>query len=1692
MSTCTLPSPAADETASGVDSAGNTGRSNGLSAGAACSGFANAVAATTRDGTSEAEGALAAAEAAASAGGKPLRPVITFAPTVITTTHFYAPQSIEITGLVSGTNRIAGVNVAVGDAEGGPATLSEPAAAWPFTRTWSYTWQAPGGALPDGEAQIAAATAVERPDRGPSVTMEQSLLVDVVPPAPVALTLTAGGKPVQPGSTLRNGPGALTLGWNASSDGSGVGAYVARWSATSAETTTLSTRLIGPDGPLADVYTSSEATRLRVDLAAQDQAGNQRWLEWGSVYVDGPKTPDYIALGPVGADGWMESGCSLLGADPRSVRRSTASNGRAAQRLFASWDREALRLAWTGANWNGMGDLFVYLDTGPGGTRQIFTPYATPENGTTISLPEGLNADHLVWVRSSAEATLLAWNGGWSEVKALDAGEFRFDASRRDGQTDLYLPFELLGLSPASSLGLLALASEEPAEGSSLQLWATLPLANPANSSAVSRWVGLVGADFDFSLWRSYRWPALADGICPAGSRSGGLEVTITADPPGASLSGLGNGLFWLSDPLPLAALPGERDFGVLPALHPPLADGQPVEYTVRYRNPSDRAALGVRLELSTRGQVRLLDTSLELGNIPAGGEGVATFRAVADRGADPLPIAAVKGLVYDAEHPVGGTPLEWIFVAHRVDRGAPENGRVELERHIGAANLRLTGQASDEAGVKEVIVEIQGPNGARTITCPVKQPLEGRWSCNWTPGAALADGSQVKVRVRSTDVFEQQSGWSEAQTVVVDAAPPLVSFNAEESGVRPGGVVGGRSPVLYGAASDTSGVAVVTVCVRGPAQAEECGTADLLPGSDRWVYRMSDLGALDYASRTVTISAVDTVGNRTTEPLVLTGWVDNVGPVLSAAQVAPEVVLGRSAAVLSGSAQDGSETAGAREVEVTVRVQPPAGEAFRADTLRDGRKWRYDLAGAQAGVYTLWVDADDAAGNRSTAGPFEVRVVCADAAVKAVTLTAEPSPEGGRWLTIKTTIRNTGPATIPAGLSFAILGPAAVPTAAGSAEALAAAAPTAAAPAPIGTLTTTVALAAGAQESFAFRWTTSDTGRVTFNVAPASEGVAYAGGMALCDRPEAAAFQVSLQEVTLYDGWNLISPPVEPFDIDVSTVQRSVAGSYRTILGYESGLQTYDAERPARATLRAIHAGHGYWIRAKTGAQPNPPASDEAPAPVAALRLAGESVDENLPLRLAAGWNLVGYLPRASLPVSAALRSIEGNYAALLGFEGTAVSYYPDLDAGYNTLPLLYPSSGYWLDARRAATLQYPSTVTATLPVSGTPTVSETLALSARLGLIRAAEQAAGARPTYRWSNLYGRVYLPDGAPAPAGATVTALAAGVPCGATVVTTAGRFGLLACYGDDETTAAVDGARAGAAITFLVNGLAAPALALRFNGDTAPAGQGPTWTAIGDRWEVELGLPRADEQSPTVVVQPDQRSGQYSDVMSPVDIVVADVAGDALDVSAAWRSATASGPWLPAGLALAGPDCSEAEGRRSCRWRLSGPLDVAAGMYTVTVTAMDRAGLSAEAGLRIVVAAEDADLTLAPANPALVTLPPGSETAAPFTLSVSAGELSPDAGEHTAAGDIRRAEISLTLEPAASGATLQPAACDPPVKEGEGGSARLVLSCRFDGTPLGHYLVRGVAAGSYYAGAVQGAVAVLPQAPPALWLPLIMR
>ncbi len=225
-----------------------------------------------------------------------------------------------------------------------------------------------------------------------------------------------------------------------------------------------------------------------------------------------------------------------------------------------------------------------------------------------------------------------------------------------------------------------------------------------------------------------------------------------------------------------------------------------------------------------------------------------------------------------------------------------------------------------------------------------------------------------------------------------------------------------------------------------------------------------------------------------------------------------------------------------------------------------------------------------------------------------------------------------------------------------------------------------------------------------------------------------------------------------------------------------------------------------------------------------------GERLPEDHSLALDAGWNLVSYLPHGSLPVAQALANIDGLYTAVLGFENGAVSYYPDLDATYNTLEWMRPDRGYWIKMQQAATLQYSVTHGLT-----TGEYSPTVVVPARLKLQPGASGAAteeltspslDVQPTNTWVNFYGPAEGSDGQALPVGTVVEAVdPEGVTCGGVTVTVEGQYGLLPCYGDDPTTTADEGAEAGDTIAIVVGGQV--------------VGEG-IWTGHGERQLVPLG------------------------------------------------------------------------------------------------------------------------------------------------------------------------------------------------------------------------------------------------------------
>jgi subtilisin-like proprotein convertase family protein len=754
---------------------------------------------------------------------------------LITSANFHAPGMLDLTGLITDAGGIKSLDVTVRE-ETLPGTVAEGA--------WRAAWTLGGRTLFDGDVLTVTARGLDV--GGHTAIVTGTVIVDLLPPAPVGLTLTSAGAVIMPGLTLRALSPTLELAWAESSDGSGLAPYRVEWMAalTSTQRTVSGTYTLDRTA----VFTPAEGEQVWARVGSADIYGQQSWQSSGPFYVDSPTTPDYTFLEP-GAQpyrGWMESGCSLVGVDRRLSRQASPGAALSAeQALYASWDVEALRLAWTGANWDTDGDLFVYLDTRDGGTSTLFNPYAA--TAPTIYLPGvtptstvgAMTADYLVWVRDNATALLMAWQGeGWDWVMTLDGSQYRFQPRGRDleiATMDLRLPFELLGIDdPAdTALEMIALASEENA----LRLWATLPAANPVNSArVVQTYIGSTTGDF--ALSRAYHWAQLSGGICPNGSdglsvdryADTDVQVRLAVEPAGMVYSFMDDDLFDLWGALFQGDTPDiSSQLSWLSTGYPPVGANQTLAYTLTYRNRGSETARGVSVDLQAYHTLRLsgggTHQRLALGDLAPGEEKQTTFTGVIDPAASALPWAGVLAKVYDAQHTPAGEPLDRIWVDHRVDRSGPQFLGIQQPAYILAAGTNtLRGYVYDESPVQVVTLDVAGHG---SVACPDAASSNGTWACT-LDAAGATDGDVLNVTLFATDAYGQVGSTGAPKAFLVDTLPPTVTLDLGLSQAAPGGLVRGTSVRLNGQVVDNHGLGYLEACVEGVCTSSELGLATL------------------------------------------------------------------------------------------------------------------------------------------------------------------------------------------------------------------------------------------------------------------------------------------------------------------------------------------------------------------------------------------------------------------------------------------------------------------------------------------------------------------------------------------------------------------------------------------------------------------------------------------------------------------------------------------------------------------------------------------------------------------------------------------------------------------------------------------------------------------------------------------------
>ncbi len=289
--------------------------------------------------------------------------------------------------------------------------------------------------------------------------------------------------------------------------------------------------------------TTAEASRMTFALRVRDSLGNESLTNLPSVYVDAPTTPDYTLMNSTEPTyrGFVNNGCAALGED----RRPGLSN---IQRFAMTWDSEAIRLNWQGANWDYDGDLFIYLDTVTGGTVKAYRPtsytqsisnsvalgesfitlpvnMAVRNTGSTSSVKDYVNnfqtalsqsrqgnragtisggADYVIHVKDSTTASILRWNGSdWVDTNAT----LSYRAVNELGieQTDIRALFSSIGYVVGQPLGVVAFATTP----TKFMPWTSFPTTNPIRTEQGINPIAIT------PMLNGFGWSNLNAGVCP-------------------------------------------------------------------------------------------------------------------------------------------------------------------------------------------------------------------------------------------------------------------------------------------------------------------------------------------------------------------------------------------------------------------------------------------------------------------------------------------------------------------------------------------------------------------------------------------------------------------------------------------------------------------------------------------------------------------------------------------------------------------------------------------------------------------------------------------------------------------------------------------------------------------------------------------------------------------------------------------------------------------------------------------------------------------------------------------------------------------------------------------------------------------------------------------------------------------------
>ncbi|MBN1873374.1 MAG: Ig-like domain-containing protein [Anaerolineae bacterium] len=865
--------------------------------------------------------------------------------------------------------------------------------------TWRYAWQP--DATPDNMPLLDGATYTFTGRitdvAGRTTQVTDTIYVDVTPPEPVTVTLaytnsTGIRTPILSGQTISDvvSP-TLFITWTASSDGSGLAGYDVGWS-TSEFPAQADLTAYNTTDARHHIQQINDGQVLYAHIIARDIHGNEEQHTFGPLYADFRTTP--VLTTTLDYHGWMDNGCSQIGADRELARYAQPGQANnAIQRLYTTWNTDTLRLTWTGADWNNDGDLFIYFDTQTGGATTVYNPYTTT---TTINLPvvagQPMAADHILWIEDADTASLLTWNGTtWLEAitdTLSVAPYYQLDTSLLPAYTDLALPFNWLGITDAHAISewhaihMVAFATEENA----LRLWAAMPDKNPLNSTLAINTLAEVMAVQSFTLTQAYTWPALESDTCPNAGQftDADLHLTLTADPPGVEVGYLEHDLLYLAPGQDLDTdLDGKPDVALpLDSASDLVGHGQMITYTLHYANYGTEVASNVNITVTSRGAMWLSGTTPPMTGYPS--PLTLTLETIPPGVSETLEFT---GLVFVATYttsveiqavatdPVHGE-FDWFWVQHNVDNTAPESvDIVAPTTYLKPYTNTVRGTVNDESGASYLILEARTIPTDTLSTYPFNDatPKDGQWAYAWNIGAA-DNGNQFRIRPQATDRFGNGPTVGDWVTLTVDSRPPTITLDAASDMALQGVVFNqDTQALLTGKVEDDQQASGMEICFGATSDAY-CEQVAAQPGTaitGTWRYALKATADLDHEDLDFYLCGLDGAGNRSTGTLSRTYTVDTVPPVVTVETQVDSIAGLSPRLVLSGTVTDGSGIS-----ELYILLTPPGGSISSTLAAQYGDAWSYTLFPTTVGTYTLRLEARDAQGNASGYGPFEVVVV--------------------------------------------------------------------------------------------------------------------------------------------------------------------------------------------------------------------------------------------------------------------------------------------------------------------------------------------------------------------------------------------------------------------------------------------------------------------------------------------------------------------------------------------------------------------------------------------------------------------------------------------------------------------------------------------------------------------------------------------